>query len=102
MVMTSPPSPEAADHPGDRRGLARRAIIGGVAAAAAAAASAASLGSGLVQPAAASTRTSTGSGSGSQPPNPPKGFTSRFIRAGGLRQHVVIGAADRHCCWYTA
>jgi pimeloyl-ACP methyl ester carboxylesterase len=30
-------------------------------------------------------------GSASQPPNPLPGFTSRFINANGLRQHVVIG-----------
>jgi pimeloyl-ACP methyl ester carboxylesterase len=30
-------------------------------------------------------------GSASQPPNSPKGFTSRFINANGLRQHAVIG-----------
>jgi pimeloyl-ACP methyl ester carboxylesterase len=40
---------------------------------------------------AASAATHKGPGSLSQPPNPPPGFTSRFIHAGGLRQHVVIG-----------
>src|ERR1700756_5093212 len=29
---------------------------------------------------------------------PPKGFTSQFINAGGLRQHVVTGGSDRRCC----
>jgi pimeloyl-ACP methyl ester carboxylesterase len=84
--MTSTPSLEAPD-PDARHGLSRRGLIGGAAAAAAAA----SLGSGLMQPAAASTRTSTASGSVSQPPSPPEGFTSRFINANGLRQHVVTG-----------
>ena len=41
--------------------------------------------------AAAQAATHKASGSVSQPPNPPKGFTSRFINAGGLRQHVVTG-----------
>jgi pimeloyl-ACP methyl ester carboxylesterase len=38
-----------------------------------------------------SSHTPEGPGSASQPPNPPPGFTSRFIDANGLRQHVVIG-----------
>jgi hypothetical protein len=38
---------------------------------------------------AASAATRKGPGSSSQPPKPPNGFTSRFINAGGLRQHVV-------------
>jgi pimeloyl-ACP methyl ester carboxylesterase len=84
--MTSSPAPES---PGThtRHGLSRRTVIGATAAAAAAA----SLGSGLIQPAAASTHTSNAPGSVSQPPNPPDGFTSQFINANGLRQHVVIG-----------
>jgi pimeloyl-ACP methyl ester carboxylesterase len=83
--MTSSSIPEGPDRDAGR-GLSRRAVIGGAAAAAAA-----SLGSGLMQPASASTRSSRASGSVSQPPNPPPGFTSRFINANGLRQHVVAG-----------
>jgi pimeloyl-ACP methyl ester carboxylesterase len=84
--MTSSPTPEG-PNTDVRHGLSRRVVISGAAAAAAAA----SLGSGLMQPAAASTRTLKASGSASQPPSPPEGFTSRFINANGLRQHVVIG-----------
>jgi hypothetical protein len=40
---------------------------------------------------AASAATRKASGSALQAPTPPKGFTSRFINAGALRQHVVIG-----------
>lgn len=40
---------------------------------------------------AASAATRKGPGSFSQAPSPPRGFTSRFINANGLRQHVVIG-----------
>jgi pimeloyl-ACP methyl ester carboxylesterase len=40
---------------------------------------------------AASAATRKRPGSLSQPPHLPPGFTSRFINAGGLRQHVVIG-----------
>jgi hypothetical protein len=36
-------------------------------------------------------------------PNLPAGFTdtfaSRYIDAGELRQHVVIGGEARRCCW---
>lgn len=83
--MTSPPIPEG---PGadPRHRLSRRAVIGGAAAFAAV-----SLGSGLMQPASASTRTSKAPGAVSPPPNPPRGFTSRFVNANGLRQHVIIG-----------
>ena len=84
--MTSSPTPEGPDTDA-RRGLSRRTLIGGAAAAAAAA----SLGSGLTQSAAASTRSSKAPGSISRPPNPPEGFTSEFINANGLSQHVVIG-----------
>lgn len=38
-----------------------------------------------------SSDTPEGPGSASQLPNPLPGFTSRFINANGLRQHVVIG-----------
>jgi len=38
-----------------------------------------------------SSHTPEGPGSASQLPNPLPGFTSRFINANGLRQHVVIG-----------
>ena len=38
-----------------------------------------------------SSQTPEDPGSASQPPNPLPGFTSRFINANGLRQHVVIG-----------
>src|SRR5215469_18199205 len=82
--MTSSPTPEGPDTDA-RRGLSRRTLIG------AAAAAAASLGSGLTQSAAASTRSSKAPGSISRPPNPPEGFTSEFINANGLSQHVVIG-----------
>jgi pimeloyl-ACP methyl ester carboxylesterase len=87
-MTPSSPIPEGPDSDA-RQGLSRRGLIGG----AAAAATAASLGSGLMQPASASARGSASEGPGSawQPPNPPKGFTSRFINANGLRQHVVIG-----------
>jgi pimeloyl-ACP methyl ester carboxylesterase len=40
---------------------------------------------------AASAATHKGPGSLSSAPKPPPGFTSRFIHANGLRQHVVIG-----------
>jgi pimeloyl-ACP methyl ester carboxylesterase len=40
---------------------------------------------------AASAATSKHPGPLSKPPKPPEGFTSRFVHAGGLRQHVVIG-----------
>jgi pimeloyl-ACP methyl ester carboxylesterase len=40
---------------------------------------------------AATAATREGPGSTSLAPCPPKGFTSRFISANGLRQHVVIG-----------
>jgi len=40
---------------------------------------------------AASPATRTGPGSLAPAPKPPPGFTSRFIQAGGLRQHVVTG-----------
>jgi hypothetical protein len=84
--MTSSPTPERPDTAAQHR-LSRRAVIGGAAAAAAAA----SLGAGLIQPAAASTGTPKVPGSVSQPPSPPERFTSQFINANGLRQHVVTG-----------
>ena len=40
---------------------------------------------------AASSATHKAPGSLSRAPKPPRGFTSRFIHANGLRQHVVIG-----------
>jgi hypothetical protein len=36
------------------------------------------------------------------PPGFGKTFTSRFVNAGGLRQHIVIGGEDRRCCSCTA
>jgi hypothetical protein len=50
--------------------------------------------------------TPQGPGSVSGAPNLPAGFTdiftSRYIDAGGLRQHVVIGGNGPRCCWCTA
>ncbi|MFE7394471.1 alpha/beta fold hydrolase [Streptomyces sp. NPDC057582] len=78
-----------------RRGFSRRAFVGGAAASAVAAAGI-SLVSGLTPSAtAASLRMPEGFGSVSTAPQLPAGFartfTSRFIQAGGLRQHAVIG-----------
>jgi hypothetical protein len=65
-----------------RRGLVRAAGAGALALGLSGATAAAA------QASTAATRKTSGSVS---PPNPPKGFTSEFIRANGLRQHVVIG-----------
>ena len=72
-------------------GITRRGVVR----AAGAGALALGLGGGATAAAAQASTAATrrASGSVSQPPNPPKGFTSRFINAGGLRQHVVIGGA---------
>ncbi|WP_078628931.1 alpha/beta fold hydrolase [Streptomyces sp. 142MFCol3.1] len=99
--MTLPPiETPAHDGPGARpashrpsRGLSRRVFVGG-AAAATAVATGLSL---AATPATASTsrRMPEGFGSVSTAPGLPPGFrktfTSRFVQAGGLRQHVVIG-----------
>jgi alpha/beta hydrolase fold len=88
IVMTSEvPSEPADQHSEDvvnagitRRGVVRAGVLAlGLGSATAAAAP------------AASAAARKGSGSLSQAPNPPPGFTSRFINANGLRQHVVIG-----------
>ncbi|WP_351231687.1 alpha/beta hydrolase [Streptomyces sp. NPDC002133] len=108
--MNMPPTePPAQDGPGRepsshraRRGFSRRAFVGG-AAASAAAATGISLVGGLAPSATATTaateasaiRRPKGFGSVSTAPRLPAGFgktfTSRFIQAGGLRQHAVIG-----------
>jgi hypothetical protein len=56
---------------------------------------------------AAPLSTPEGPGSVSGAPNLPAGFTdtftSRYVDAGGLRQHAVIGGVTaRRCCWCTA
>jgi len=89
MTSEGPDEP-ASEHSEDavNAGITRRGVVR------AAGAGALALGlSGATAAAAqaASAATRRASGSVSQPPNPPKGFTSRFINAGGLRQHVVIG-----------
>ncbi|MFF3142314.1 alpha/beta fold hydrolase [Streptomyces sp. NPDC057927] len=102
MTM-SPMEPPAQEGPGSkplsqraRRGLSRRGFVGGAAASAAAAAGISLIG-GLTPSAAASPamRRPRGLGSVSTAPGLPAGFTktftSRFIQAGGLRQHAVIG-----------
>ncbi|MDX2642500.1 alpha/beta fold hydrolase [Streptomyces sp. PA03-1a] len=101
--MNMPPvEPSEQDGPGARpvshrapRGLSRRAFVGGAAASAVTVAGI-SLAGGL--PSASATpplRTPHGFGSVSSAPRLPAGFTktfsSRFVRAGGLRQHVVTG-----------
>jgi pimeloyl-ACP methyl ester carboxylesterase len=69
-------------------GITRRGVVR----AAGAGALALGLGGAAAATAQASTEaTRKASGSVSQPPNPPKGFTSEFIRANGLLQHVLIG-----------
>ncbi|GAA1619375.1 alpha/beta hydrolase [Kribbella sancticallisti] len=97
---TSPSGPEPSSQL-SRYPLARRVLLSG----AAAAATAVPLGSGLIQPAAAagvptaaSGRTPPaprGAGSVSGAPHLPAGFrdtfTSRYVDANGIRQHVVIG-----------
>ncbi|MHB9847794.1 alpha/beta fold hydrolase [Streptomyces krungchingensis] len=77
-----------------RRGFSRRAFVGGAAAAAAGA----SLVGAAAIPAAAHPvrrRTEQGFGSVSTAPRLPAGFAetfkSRFVRANGIRQHVVVG-----------
>jgi pimeloyl-ACP methyl ester carboxylesterase len=84
------PNEPANEHSGEavEAGMSRR----GVFRAAGASALALSLGGATGAAAqAASAAARKGPGSISQPPSPPKGFSSRFINAGGLRQHVVIG-----------
>src|SRR5689334_5171824 len=89
--MTSEvPNEPAKEHSADEvaPGITRRGVVR------AAGAGALALGlSGATGAAAQAASAATGKrpSSTSQPPNPPKGFTSRFINAGGLRQHVVIG-----------
>ncbi|MFD8076212.1 alpha/beta fold hydrolase [Streptomyces sp. NPDC059718] len=100
MTPIEPPAqegsgPKPASHRA-RRGFSRRAFVGGAAASAAAAAGISLVG-GLTPSATAapSMRRPSGFGSVSTAPMLPAGFTktfsSRFVRAGGLRQHVVIG-----------
>ncbi|MFD7406485.1 alpha/beta fold hydrolase [Streptomyces sp. NPDC059866] len=91
------PGREPASHRA-RRGLSRRLFVGGAAASAAAGLS---LAAGLAPSATAgptdapAVRRPKGFGSVSTAPRLPAGFektfTSRFIQAGGLRQHAVIG-----------
>jgi len=89
--MTSEvPSEPADQHSEDaaNAGITRRGVVR------AAGAGALALGLGGATAAAAQTASAAarkGPGSFSQAPTPPKGFTSRFIHANGLRQHVVIG-----------
>ncbi|MFE0627596.1 alpha/beta fold hydrolase [Streptomyces sp. NPDC058864] len=90
------PAREPASHRAPR-GLSRRTFVGGAAASAVTVAGL-SLAGGLPSASAApSTRTRMPDGLGtvSSAPRLPAGFTktfsSRFVRAGGLRQHVVIG-----------
>ena len=85
---------EVPDEPADQHsedwvsaGITRRGLVS----AAGAGALALGLGGATAAAQAASAATRKGSGALSQPPNLPKGFTSRFINANGLRQHVVIG-----------
>jgi hypothetical protein len=89
MTSEGPDEP-ANEHSEDvvNAGITRRGVVR----AASAGALALGLG-GATAPAAqtASAATRKASGFISSPPNPPKGFTSRFINAGGLRQDVVIG-----------
>jgi pimeloyl-ACP methyl ester carboxylesterase len=95
-MNTSPMEPPIQEGPGPespspsaRRGLSRRAFVGG-----AAAATGISMVGGRTPPAAAAS-TPEGFGSVSGSPRLPAGFTktfkSRFVRAGGIRQHAVIG-----------
>jgi pimeloyl-ACP methyl ester carboxylesterase len=89
MTSEGPDEP-ASEHSEDvvNAGITRRGVVR------AAGAGALALGLGGATAAAAQTAsaaTRRASGFISPPPNPPKGFTSRFINAGGLRQHVVIG-----------
>ncbi|MEU4091723.1 alpha/beta hydrolase [Streptomyces sp. NPDC026673] len=89
-----PPSsagPGAQPAPRPDHGLSRRAFVGGAAAVAAGL----SLVGASALPAAASGRMPRGFGSVSTAPGLPAGFTktftSRFVQANGLRQHVVVG-----------
>ncbi|WP_371800131.1 alpha/beta hydrolase [Streptomyces sp. NBC_01707] len=101
-MNTSPIDPPTPDGAGAtppphraRRGFSRRAFVGGAAASAAAAGI--SLAAGGLTPAAATAprQMPKGFGSVAAAPHLPAGFkktfTSRFVQAGGLRQHVVIG-----------
>src|SRR4051812_24871440 len=87
-----PPGAGSSSH-GSGHELPRRAFIGG----AAAAATPAPLGSGLMRPAAPSARLPPPGSPRSVPGAPPlpagftDTFTSRFVHAGGIRQHAVIG-----------
>ncbi|MGW3248879.1 alpha/beta fold hydrolase [Streptomyces sp. NPDC001070] len=89
------PGPKPASHRA-RRGFSRRLFVGGAAASAVAAAGVPLLGG--PAPSAVATPTQRKPrrfGSVSTAPGLPAGFeetfSSRFVRAGGLRQHVVIG-----------
>jgi pimeloyl-ACP methyl ester carboxylesterase len=89
MTSEGPDEP-ASEHSKDlvNAGITRRGVVR--------AAGAGALALGLSGAAAAAAQVSTAairktSGSVSKPPNPPKGFTSEFINANGLRQHVLIG-----------
>ncbi len=93
MNTSAPGSPdfEGPDpEPPSERGLSRRALAGGAAAVAGV-----SLIGGWTGPAAATARTPGGSGSVATAPRLPAGFrktfSSRFVHANGIRQHVVIG-----------
>ncbi len=98
MSSSSPhrPTPEGPDSESSshhtRHEFSRRTLIGG-----AAAATAALLGSGWLRPVAASAHTPTpeGPGSVSGAPDLPAGFTdtftSRYVDAGELRMHAVVG-----------
>jgi pimeloyl-ACP methyl ester carboxylesterase len=94
MESPTPEEPGRESTHSARRRFSRRAFVGG-AAASAVAATGISLASGLTPAAAASMRKAGGFGSVSTAPRLPAGFTktftSRFVQAGGLRQHVVIG-----------
>ena len=89
-MMSEVPNEPASQHSEDAAsaGITRRSVVR------AAGAGALALGLGGVtaaaaQPASAAAR--KGPGSVAQAPDLPPGFTSRFIHANGLRQHVVIG-----------
>jgi hypothetical protein len=89
MTSQGPDEP-ASEHSEDlvKAGITRRGVVR----AAGAGALALGLGGATAAAAQASTAaTRKASGSLSPPPIPPEGFTSRFINANGLRQHVVIG-----------
>jgi pimeloyl-ACP methyl ester carboxylesterase len=89
MTSEGPDEP-ASEHSEDlvNAGITRRGVVR--------AAGAGALALGLSGATAAAAQASTAatlkaSGSVSQPPKPPEGFTSEFIRANGLLQHVLIG-----------